>query len=388
MKKCLSCGAQLPDGARACPQCGTFVPDPDSGPDAFNLPTVSSSRMIDPTVSATPYTPAQQPPSSYGSDVYATPPPPLYNPYRVQDGSQPYSTNAEYAPPPPQSANQYPSQPVSSPFVGGMQQPPLLPQRRQGKRIALIAGIVILALILIGEGIFLLAPGHSSPGPIARGTATSIATSTPVPKNNQSNQDPYGSLGGTLLTSDSMHNNSKGNKWDEAIMNDQQGTGKAVCGFTGGAYHITRTSKGSLTCDPEATNLTLSNVVFEATITIIQGDEAGVQVRVDQTKDTSYVASINTSGNYVIDTLNNVPSPQNPYKILRSGQNSAIKTGLNQPNVIALAANGTTISLYINGQFIDSTTDTTYKSGQLGIYGYTSSNNMDVMVSNARVWKL
>jgi hypothetical protein len=387
MKKCHSCGAQLPDGARACPQCGTFAPDPGTGPDAFNLPTVSSaSGMVNPTVSAAPYTPSQQPPSSYGADIYGTPPPPSYDPYRVQGSAQPYGVSSEYAPPPPQAASPYPSQPVSSPFVGGMQQPPLPPQRSQGKRIALIAGIVILALILVGEGIFLLAPGHSSPGPVTKGTATSAATSTSA---TQSNQDPYGSLGGTLVTSDPMHDNSKGNKWDEATMNDQQGTGKAVCGFTSGAYHLTRTSKGALTCDPEAANLTLSNVVFEATITIIQGDEAGVEVRVDQTKGTSYIASINTSGSYVIDTENNVPSPQNPYKILRSGQNGAIKTGLNQSNVVALAANGNTISLYINGQFIDSTTDTTYKSGQLGVYGYTTtSNNLDVMISNVRVWKL
>jgi hypothetical protein len=286
---------------------------------------------------------------------------------------------SEYEPQPLQSANPFPPQVTPRPFVSP--QPPLPTQSGQGKRIALIAGIIVLALILVGEGVFLLAPSHTSSGPGPQVTTT-VTTAT------QSDQNPYGSLGGTLVTSDPMHDNSKGNKWDEATMNDQQGTGKSVCGFTNGEYHLTRTTKGSLVCDPEAANLTLNNVVFEATITTIQGDEAGIEVRVDQAKDTSYVASLTTDGRYVIDTVNNVPSQQSPYKILRSGQNNIIKTGLNQANVVALAASGDTISLYINGQYVDSVQDTAYKGGQLGVYGYAANNNLDVAVSNVRVWKL
>ncbi len=328
MKKCLSCGSQLPEGARACPQCGTFVPDPGTGPDAFNLPTISSSSKIEHTESAAPYTPSQQPPSTdYGVDPYSAPPPPSYNPYSVQGGAQPYRMPSEYAPPPLQSANPFPPQVTPRPFVSP--QPPLPTQSGQGKRIALIAGIIVLALILVGEGIFLLAP-----------------------------------------------------------RNDQQGNGTSVCGFASGAYHLTGKTKGGLFCDPEAASLTLSNVVFEATITIIQGDEAGVIVRADQTKQTDYLASLTTDGSYVIVSENSTANPQNPYKTLSSGKNRAIKTGLNQANVVALAANGNTISLYINGQYVDGTTDTTYKSGQMGVYGYTANNNLDVAVSNVRVWKL
>jgi hypothetical protein len=380
MKQCLSCGSQLPEGARACPQCGTFVPDPGTGPDGFNLPTMSSS-VVAPTESAASYnTPSQQPPSSYGANSYGTPPPPIYDPYRLQHGAQPHRVNAEYAPPPPQSPNTFPPQVVPSASYVGTQAP--VPQPRgQGKRIAMIAGIIVLALILVGEGIFLLTPTHSSPTPAPQGTATKAATTVA-----QSDQDPYGTLGGTLVTSDPMHDNSKGNKWDEATMNDQQGTGKDVCGFTGGAYHLTRTTKGALICDPEAANLTLSNVVFEATITLVQGDEAGIEVSVDQAKDTGYVSSLTPDGHYVIDSVNG-SNQQNPYKILASGQNKVIKTGLNQTNVMALAMNGNTISLYVNGQYVDAAQDTTYKSGQLGLYGY-GANNLDVAVSNVRVWKL
>ena len=380
MKKCLSCGSQLPEGARACPQCGTFVPDPDTGPDGFNLPTISSPSKIEATESAAPYTPSQKPPSTdYGDDPYIAPPPPSYNPYIMQGGAQPYRMPSEYAPPPLQSANPFPSQVTPRPFVSP--QPPLPTQSGQGKRIALIAGIIVLVLILVGEGIFLLVPSHTSSGPGPQVTTTATTAT-------QSDQDPYGSLGGTLVTSDPMHDNSKGNKWDEATTNDQQGNVTSTCSFISGAYHLTNKTKGGLICDPEAPGLTLSNVVFEATITIIQGDEAGVEVRLDQAKQTDYLALLTTDGSYGIYSENNTSNPKNPYKTLSSGKHGAIKTGLNQANVIALAANGNTISLYINGQYIDSAQDTTYKNGQLGIYGYAANNNLDVAVSNVRVWKL
>jgi hypothetical protein len=113
-----------------------------------------------------------------------------------------------------------------------------------------------------------------------------------------------------------------------------------------------------------------------------------VLVRVDQAKGSGYLALLTSDGSYVIDSANNFGNQQNPYKILRSGKHCAIKTGLNQANVVALAASGDTLSFYINGQFIDSVTDTTYKNGQLGIYGYRGTSGLDVMVSNVRVWRL
>jgi hypothetical protein len=375
MKQCLSCGSQLPEGARACPQCGTFVPDPGTDPDGFNLPTMSST-IVPPTEAAAPYTPSQQPPSTYGANTYGTPPTPIYDAYRLQPGAQSYSS-AEYAPPPP-SANAFSSQVVPPPAYGAPQAP-LSPSGGQGKRIALIAGIVVLVLILVGEGIVWLTPSHPSPAPTPTATTT-----TPVA---QPNQDPYGTLGGTLVTSDPMHDNSKGNKWDEATMNDPQGNGKSVCSFTGGTYHITRSTPGTIICDPEAANLTLSNVVFEATLTVIQGDQAGLEVRVNQAKGDAYVVALSTDGSYAIDTETNLTTQQNPLKTLRTGKNNIIKAGLNQPNVVAISASGNTITLYVNGEYVDSVQDTTYQNGQLGIYGY-GSNTLDVAISNVRVWKL
>ena len=65
----------------------------------------------------------------------------------------------------------------------------------------------------------------------------------------------------------------------------------------------------------------------------------------------------------------------------------AWRTGLNQSNLLAIAANGDTISVYVNGQFVASVQDKTYSNGQIGIYAY-GDTGCDVAVSNVRVWKL
>jgi hypothetical protein len=67
-----------------------------------------------------------------------------------------------------------------------------------------------------------------------------------------------------------------------------------------------------------------------------------------------------------------------------------INMNLNQDNVIAVWANGSTMNLYLNGQLIDSIQDTSYSSGQLGVLVRSQSLNTltEVVFSDARVWTL
>ncbi len=376
--KCLSCGSQLPEGARACPFCGAFVPEPGTDSNSLNLPTISSSK-IDPTVSASSFTPPPQPASTgYGVDPYHVPSP-SYDPYRAQSGTPPpYGPTNEYAPPPPPL---YATPGTPPPFVGT--QPALPPQRNQKRRTLVIIGIVLLALILVGEGFVLFSSNRPVP-PKPQATATPAG----VTPNAQQDQDPYGTLGGTLVASDPMHDNSKGYKWDEATMNDDKNHSQQVCAFKDGAYHLTSSAKGGLICDPEAPALTLANLVFEANLTITKGNETGLVMRVDQTKATNYLFYIDTQGNYGIGIENpNAANQSDQFKSLNQGKNSAIKTGLNQSNQLAITANGDTISAYVNNQFVTSVQDKTYSNGQIGIYAY-GDTGCDIAVSNVRVWKL
>src|SRR2546422_7696747 len=117
---CRQCGATLPPGAAACPQCGTLTSTFYSGTGTSpNEPTVSSAR--EPTIPANPY----RPNTAYGSNLYGAGIPPNYgppsspnyvnNPYTVPPGhgTNPYTTPPpnlyEYRPPaPPPRSNPTP----------------------------------------------------------------------------------------------------------------------------------------------------------------------------------------------------------------------------------------------------------------------------------------
>lgn len=361
--KCVVCGSLLPEGARVCSRCGT--------PIAINSRD-SGGSSTSPTIAASEYQPEQQPASAYGLDPYNAPPP-MYNPSHAS-----YSAPTEQAPPPP---------PIL-PLPGQMPLPPQ-PPRNQGKRTVIIVGVVVLLLLLLGEGGYLLYANRAPVGPTtqqlnATATARSFATS-----NTRSTQNPYTPYSGTLVLSDAMRDNSKGYKWDEATWDDNNGgKGKSVCGFSNGGYHITRSSKGALVCVPEAKLLVFNNAAFEVNLTIVQGYETGVFVRLDQSQLSGYLFAVNVEGSYVLEAANfNAPNPKDQDKIFRSGANAAIKKGLRQTNLVALVANGDTLSVYVNNQFVDSFPDKAYINGQIGIYAYGDSA-CDVIASDARVWKL
>ena len=206
---CTSCGANLPQGATACPLCGTPTPynaaRPGSSPQYD--PTVASSQpgsgnppQYDPTIPAQPYGGTPPPPSTaYGSPSYGTPPP---NPY---DASNPYAS-----PPPPQQnyygapnqqqAGYAPVAPQSQ--QGGMYgtQPP--PKRRS--RLGLILGIIAIVLILACVGIsFAVYQGIKQTGNTVVTSLNATATAIEATVTASSNTTPTTSTNTTPTTSSS-----------------------------------------------------------------------------------------------------------------------------------------------------------------------------------------
>jgi hypothetical protein len=329
---CRHCGADLPEGTTYCWQCGASP----------------SSETSTPTYSSYP-PPEPRPATLYGSGPYGNMPP--------QD---PYPFNTTPPPPPPPPTYLPPS-------------PPPAPRRR-GPGVGVIIGIVALVLLLLGAGLFaLISRSRSTPPPVAASpTVTHAASPTAT---TASARNPYPPNTGTLVLDDPIHDNSKGSKWDEGTI-----TNAGTCGFTGGAYHIHPLVKG-LICVPEASNLVFSNLAFEVKLTITQGDQAAVIVRLNQTNANGYYFYITTGGTYSLCS-NTCTKP------LMSGSINAINKGLNQTNLVALVANGSSISAYVNNQYITSATDTTNTQGQIGIEAFSSSGPGDVVASDARVWKL
>jgi len=205
----------------------------------------------------------------------------------------------------------------------------------------------------------------------ANATATTQATYATA----TATANPYG---GTLALSDSLSDNSHGYGWP--VVNDQFGT----CQFRGGAYHISTTiSGGRHWCDA---SLDFSNFAFEVQMTILKGDTGGITFRADNALNTSYVFSVGQNGKCELYVAQGTPDTRT---LVQPVLSLAVHQGLGKTNTIAVAAQGNTITLYVNHQQIASVTDSTSSRGLIGLV--VSSNApggypTEVAYSNARVW--
>lgn len=117
-------------------------------------------------------------------------------------------------------------------------------------------------------------------------------------------------------------------------------------------------------------------------MTIVKGDQGGIAFRANANNGSFYYFHINTNGSYALETY----SGYNSTAVLNQGTNPAIKTGLNQTNLIAVVANGNSLVLYVNKQQIASVNDSTYSSGQIGVIAESVQNPTEVVFSNAEIF--
>lgn len=206
---CTTCGANLPQGATACPLCGAPTPynagRPGSSPQydpTVAVPQAGSGDTphFDPTVPAQPYRGTPPPPSTaYGSPGYGTPPPPP-NPYETP------SYNA-----PPQQQNYYGAPPQQGGMYGTPQQPP-----RRRNRLGLILGIIALVLIVACAAIsFAVYQGvKQTANAVATTTANETATTTAATSTAAANTTPTTSANTTPTTSTSGNTGPSGTTID------------------------------------------------------------------------------------------------------------------------------------------------------------------------------
>jgi hypothetical protein len=120
-------------------------------------------------------------------------------------------------------------------------------------------------------------------------------------------------------------------------------------------------------------------------MTIANGLEGGLLFRVDNTQTSYYAFVVSSDGFYQLTTINGTNLPI----ALNSAPSPAIKTGLNQSNLLTVIARGNDMYLYINKQYVTTVNDNTYTSGGLGLLAVSgSSPSADIAFSSAQVWKL
>ncbi len=369
---CSACGRQLPRGVISCPNCGTPTP-------AYYAPT--GVNPDNPTV------------ESSSSDA---PPPPPYSNY----GSQPYGTPSPYSTPTPAPYNT----PPTPPYVVSSQAqptPPPPPSQRRGNRTGLIIGVIVLVLLIVIGGVLAISrlgsqgsssnatptvvPAQATESAQAHATATASIAATATAQAQASataaviaaNPNSYTPGQGKLALIDPLNDNSKGYAWD--VSNQTDGT----CAFSGGSYH-SNTPKINFffLCTAQATDI--SNFAVEVQMKVIQGDCGGLVFRADSNTGKMYFLEVCQDGTYGLYRY--LDFTGNNVKDLAGGTSAAITTGLNQTNTIAVVAQGSTMSVYVNKQKIATANDSTFTHGQISLVADAYTHPTEVAYNNVKVW--
>jgi hypothetical protein len=190
-------------------------------------------------------------------------------------------------------------------------------------------------------------------------------------QNSPLSSSPYG---GTLALSDPLKDNSQGYKWEETddLIGDS-------CAFANGAYHVHVQQQELLYCTSKGTYF--SNFAYQIKMTIIQGNQAGIIFRKDGFY--YYGFSININGSYIIDEFNDLSS-----NTITSGSNDAIYKGSGVVNVLAVVANRSNITMFVNNRQIASIVNSAYSQGQIGIIAYYDGSVTEAVFHDAKVWML
>jgi hypothetical protein len=262
-------------------------------------------------------------------------------------------------------------------------------------QVAFISGVFVILAAIIGSivaGIFTLASKTSSqptPSPtvtsqitathVLQPTVNSTATlmSSPNIKPTQatpSPQDQYNQITNSNPTfSDSLQSQDKYN-WSE----------DTECSFSGGTYHVRVPSTYFAWCIEQS--IDLSNFLYQVQITIVKGDYGGIIFREDYNLGIFYHFYIGQDGSYNLFLDQGIKGQQG--ELLQTGHSSAINTGINQSNLIAVLAIGNNLYLYINKQFVTTVRDSTSRSGLIGVIALPNTSPTEVVANNLQVWKL
>jgi serine/threonine protein kinase len=205
----------------------------------------------------------------------------------------------------------------------------------------------------------------------ATAAAQEQATATALAAN-----PPYRSMG-TRAFADPL---SQPNVWQNESNTDWGGQ----CQFVNRAYQISQSQTNKMYYCHESN--AYSNFVFEVKMAIDQGDCGGMNIRDDSSTGKDYMFTVCQDGHYYFVKYTSHSGSNSP--TLTSGNSSAINQGTGQANTIAVVANGSNFDLYVNGQKIDSASDSTYSQGFIGLIANALNNATTVTYQDARVWTI
>jgi len=253
-----------------------------------------------------------------------------------------------------------------------------LPAQQRGLSLERILLLIIIALVVIGGSGLIYYTAAAHPANL-HAQATSVAQDfLTAQARSMSPQGIYTqATRGKPAINDPL-SGANGSIWSESSQ------GNSRCLFTNGAFHAQLPGKTtSIECFANSDKL--SNFAFQVQVTIVNGLEGGLLFRVGNTQTSFYGFVVSSDGFYQLATINGTNLPI----ALNYAPSPAIKTGLNQSNLLTVIARGNNMYLYINKQYVTAVNDNTYASGGLGLLAASgSSPSADIAFSNAQVWQL
>jgi serine/threonine protein kinase len=353
------------------------VPPPARGavPHSFSAPTVAGQSM-----------PAQRsdyvaPVTSSAQGDRSTPqpfilpgpstPPVRTQPNTPQHDSPTYYTAAQsrlqlqpvqYTPPPATTPSPAPAQPR---------------KRRAGRTIALLLSLVLL-VVIGGTGVAAWYYLFALPGNTIK--PHTVVTPTPTPNPNVNTYAPAMS---TLRYYDPLQ---QANYWQA---NPNDGATHGYCLFQQNAYVASSNVAQTYTLCPIASNQpVVGDMTFEVQMQILHGDCGGFTFRgnYQSTVGNFYYFDVCSDGKHYLASYTSFGMIQ---ELQMSNSNvpfAALKANPQLPLTLAVVAQGSSLTFYLNHQLIDKMNDTTYTSGQVSLLCYEVGNPTEVAFSNARLW--
>lgn len=326
-----------------------------------------------------------------------TPPAPPYSSLPTLAPSSFTPPSPQYTPAPPQYTGpaQYtgPQLPLSSP-----PSQPGVPRTSSSslRRSILLAVVALIVIIAAASGFFVIhnnqvaqqnanatatanaagtANAHATATANANATGTALANATATALANAnatataqttSQYSPF-----TILAlNDPLTSSSSASGWASA----------SQCQFSATGYQVSIAQAGyNEDCFATATNFT--DFAYQVTMTITKGDCGGLIFRAVDTQN-FYIFEVCQNGQF-----NSLLYVKNANTASTKVANStAIHTGINQVNLLAVVVQGNTFNFYANSQHIDTVTDSTFTHGSIGVMANDQSTPTAVTYANALVW--
>lgn len=203
----------------------------------------------------------------------------------------------------------------------------------------------------------------------ANASATASAQATTTAYDNQI-------VIGSRVIYDPLKDDSQGYQWSLTTIPGNLGG----CSFINHNYHSIILASGSSPCF--GTTDTFTNFSYEAYVSILKGDEAGLIFRGQSDQGNFECFTISSTGNYAIQLFQNY----NLSSTIAQGAAPTIKTKAGQPNLLAVKVMNNAVTIFINEQRIITITDTNFTQSDIGMIAEDISSPTDAIFSNAQVW--